>query len=188
MRKTLGIYYGTWVIYFLFINLVNYVESLYTSNNVIFTLTDIVIVVPFIIYSVYIFGKIIRLRLIRFGYNNRYFQITRIFYSLYYTILIIIFMITFDQWYSIIPILLFTAGISFAIWRILFSRYKLTKGKYYDILAIGSFQLYPLYPILAATSFSKFATIYVFIFAILWAYASIKSFLELIDNGEYQRC
>ncbi|ARM75362.1 hypothetical protein [Acidianus manzaensis] len=184
MRKTLGIYYAVWVIYFLLLNLIDYVESLFTSNNLVFIATDIGIITPFIIYSVYLFGKIIRLHLLRYGYSNKYKVRQRIFIALYYVVLSSLFILTFNQWYSAIFILLFTAGITYSMWKILFSKYRITKGKYYDILAIVSFQFYPIYAVMSMTTFSKFDPIYVFIFLISWAYASIKSFLELIDNGE----
>ncbi|WP_338598456.1 hypothetical protein V6M85_07555 [Sulfolobus tengchongensis] len=177
-RKILGIYYAVWGFYGLILALIYMIlDNLNVESNSLYSIIPLVMVLPFIYYTVRLFSRISTEYMRIIGRERKSNKQSYVLWFSLVTLLIILFILTLhlgiDSIYFIAFFFLYDAFVAFSLYRFLYSKHRLADPRYYDIIAIFSILLVPL-GIVSPT----LSPVYM-IFEISWFYASINSLLEV---------
>ncbi|ADX81865.1 hypothetical protein GO599_04385 [Sulfolobus islandicus] len=179
-RRTLGIYYATWVIYSLVLALIyTLLSNIGINNSLINGIIPFIAVIPFIYYTIGLFRgiRIDYLKLVKNKENDKIYKRINYIWVLLISQLIISFAIVtylnIDLIYLVLSFYVYILFVAYSLYRFLYSKYRLVEPRYYDMIAIIVLLLIPLNIVT-----SLFNAIFI-VFDIVWLYASISSFLEV---------
>lgn len=179
-RRTLGIYYATWVIYSLVLALIyTLLSNIGINNSLVNGIIPFIAVIPFIYYTIGLFRgiRIDYLKLVKNKENDKIYKRINYIGVLLISQLIISFAIVtylnIDLIYLVLSFYVYMLLVAYSLYRFLYSKYRLAEPRYYDMIAIIVLLLTPLNIVT-----SLFNAIFI-VFDIVWLYASISSFLEV---------
>lgn len=182
-RRIEGIYYSTWAIYFLMVGLgysVLYSLGLSVNGILVLLINFLPVFIPIYITTKVFYGIKRDFVVLKHGKLDRKTQLrnllligvfyTAFLFSIGYSVLFT------NRIVGLLSLAVFIFTIIYLQYRNLFSPYKLTEPRYYDVIALFSLSFFPLTSVIPEVT-----GVISVVVTITWVFAGVMSLLEVID-------